>query len=92
MIVHTVSKGYISTVIDGFDWTQMPCSRLRYLKYVDPASLKIILMPMFLWKLAWLCMGACYACVVHVKGESDAKIFMFARKDHSEKSSSRKIV
>ena len=64
------------------------------LKYVD-SSLKTILTPMFLWEARMACgMGACYACVVHVKGESDAKNLRVCEEGQiflPEKSSSRRL-
>ncbi len=68
-------KGYVSTVIDGFDWTQMPCivAELQVCLNMSTASLKIALMPMFLWKLAWLVVWVLAMPVWFMLGESDAK-------------------
>ena len=90
-------KGYVSTVIDGFDWTPdavYSCGAPGMLKYID-SKFENHPHAYVSMEARMACgMGACYACVVHVKGESDAKIFVFAKKDQSslpEKSSSRRL-
>ena len=69
-------KGYVSTVIDGFDWTPdavYSCGAPGMLKYVD-SKFENHPHAYVSMEARMACgMGACYACVVHVKGESDAK-------------------
>lgn len=69
-------KGYVSTVIDSFDWTPdavYSCGAPGMLKYVD-SKFENHPHAYVSMEARMACgMGACYACVVHVKGESDAK-------------------
>ena len=90
-------KGYVSTVIDGFDGLQMPCivAELQACLNISIASLKTILMPMFLWKLAWLVVWVlAMPAWFTLKENRMPKIFVYARKGQSslpEKSSSRRL-
>ena len=69
-------KGYVSTVIDNFDWTPdavYSCGAPGMLKYVD-SKFENHPHAYVSMEARMACgMGACYACVVHVKGETDAK-------------------
>ena len=69
-------KRYVSTVIDNFDWTPdavYSCGAPGMLKYVD-SKFENHPHAYVSMEARMACgMGACYACVVHVKGETDAK-------------------
>ena len=91
-------KGYVSTVIDGFDWTPdavYSCGAPGSLN-MSIASLKITLTPMFLWKPAWLVVWALAMPVWFTLKESRTpKIFVFVKKGQFsllEKSSSRRLL
>ncbi|MBM7641779.1 dihydroorotate dehydrogenase electron transfer subunit [Streptococcus loxodontisalivarius] len=69
-------KGYVSTVVDEFDWTAdaiYACGAPGMLKYVDSKFEDHPHAYVSMESRMACGMGACYACVVHVKGEDEAK-------------------
>lgn len=69
-------KGYVSTVIDGFDWRPdaiYSCGAPGMLKYVDKTFANHPHAYLSMESRMACGMGACYACVVHVKDADEAK-------------------
>ncbi|MBM7635990.1 dihydroorotate dehydrogenase electron transfer subunit [Streptococcus saliviloxodontae] len=69
-------KGYVSTVVDGFDWTAdavFSCGAPGMLKYVDQKFENHPNAYLSLESRMACGMGACYACVVPVKGDDKSK-------------------
>ncbi len=67
-------KGYVSTVIDGFDWIAdaiYSCGAPGMLKYVDKRFENHPHAFISMEERMACGMGACYACVVHLKNESE---------------------
>ena len=90
-------KGYVSTVIDGFDWTPdavYSCGAPGMLKYVD-SKFENHPHAYVSMELAWLVVWVLAMPVWFTLKESRTpKIFVFAKKDQSslpEKSSSRRL-
>lgn len=68
-------EGYVSTVIDTFDWTAdaiYSCGAPGMLKYVDQRFENHPHAFLSMEERMACGMGACYACVVHLKNETDA--------------------
>lgn len=68
--------GYVSTVVDGFDWRPdaiYSCGAPGMLKYVDKKFADHPHAYLSLESRMACGMGACYACVVHVKGADESQ-------------------